>query len=389
MTRQTEMLFKRILSLLPPELAGGEGRQLISSKHHSKMLSYRRARLIVNRVRLFAFLFAVLTPLWGVIDYIAFDAPLWLYLAGLRIAASMAFAALLFYYRSNSQMIDAYRAIALLFAIPTVFYIASHMLLSSQALSDFSAAVASGYAFLPFVLMAGLAIFPLTLRENLLITAVIFSAQLLAGYVNWSTLSWPSFVGGTWLLLLIAGVVAIASLSQLAFMMALVRQVMHDQLTGSYTRRAGEELLNLFWVRTQRQERPLSVAFIDLDHFKTINDTYGHEAGDQVLRNFSRLLREGLRKEDCLIRWGGEEFVLMMPETNIHQVREVLQRIQNKGFGLRPDGQPLTASIGIAESLHDEVTGLQLLIELSDQRMYHAKHAGRNQICASGKLNPL
>lgn len=379
MTSMLNSARRRLQALLPPELESGELQALLSPRGHWITLSYRRARLIINRVRLFAFLFAVLTPLWAVVDYWVFAAPLWYYLAALRLLFSVCFLALL-YLPVQEQMRDAYRQMALLFTIPTLFYIASHSMLSGYQLNDLSQAVATGYAFLPFVLMAGLAIFPLTLKESMLVVSAIMTAQILAGYFNWSTLNWPSFVGGSWLLLLIGAVVVMASMSQLAFMLVLVRQLMHDPLTGAYTRRSGKEIMRTCWYRSERQQEPLSVAFFDLDHFKQINDSHGHVAGDQALCQFVEQASAVIREQDVLIRWGGEEFVLLLPVTSIEGAQSVLERLQQKGLGTRPDGLPLTASIGLAERYHDDCTSVKKLLELADQRMYQAKQAGRNRI---------
>ena len=374
----------RLQALLPPELEGRELRALLTLSDHSLLLSSRRARLIINRVRLFAFLFAVLTPLWCVVDFLVFDAPLWYYLAGLRLLASACFAVLL-WHPPRDRMRDAYRVIAWLFAIPTLFYIASHSVLASYELNDFSQAVATGYAFLPFVLMAGLAVFPLTMLESLLVASSVLGAQLLAGYFSWSTLNWPSFLGGTWLLVLLAGVVVLAGMSQLAFMLVLVRQMIHDPLTGAYARGSGEEIMEVYWRRSLRQDEPLTLVFLDLDHFKTINDRYGHDAGDQVLSQFAHRVRGAVREQDVLVRWGGEEFVLLLPMTPHAVAVEVLRRVQAGGFGERPDGQPLTASMGLAERCQDGSETLAALLERADQRMYQAKNAGRNRLCgASG-----
>lgn len=190
-----DLLLSRLATLLPSELKPNELKQLLIPHRHSMLLTQRRATLIVNRVRLFAFLFAVLTPVWGIIDLMVFSYPLWLGLAAFRLLACGAFACLLLFYRPSGNLFDAYRAIAILFAIPTVFYIASHTLLGGYQLTQFSAVVATGYAFLPFVLMAGLAIFPLTLVENLVLAFILLLAQALAGYLSWSTLNWPSFAG--------------------------------------------------------------------------------------------------------------------------------------------------------------------------------------------------
>ncbi len=381
MSKILNFISQRLTSLLPDELKTRELWQLLSPRQHTLLLSQRRATMIVNRVRLFAMLFAVLTPLWGIIDIMVFSSDLWIKLAILRLLTSVAFAALLLLYRPTGSLLDAYRAMAILFIIPTLFYIASHSLLSGHQLNNLSAAVATGYAFLPFVLMAGLAIFPLSLAENALLVSILLVAQGLAGYLSWSTLNWPSFAGGFWLLILIAGVTALASVSQLAFMITLVRQAIHDPLTGVFSRRSGEEILSMQWSAAQRNESHLALAFIDLDHFKNINDNFGHEAGDKVLRNFAAHLSKTLRGSDSLLRWGGEEFLLLMPNTSLEEARFALDRMQSNELGLRPDGQPLTASIGLSERIHDKSQSYQQMLELADKRMYLAKRAGRDQIC--------
>ncbi|OMG63203.1 GGDEF domain-containing protein [Stutzerimonas balearica] len=385
MTSLSDLLRTSLATLLPGELKTSELRHLLVPNRHPLLLCQRRAMMIVDRVRLFAFLFAVLTPLWSVIDLMVFDTQLWLRLAGFRLAACLAFTSLLVFYRPSGNLLDAYRAIAILFAIPTVFYIASHTLLGSYQLVQFSAVVGAGYAFLPFVLMAGLTIFPLTLLESLLLGVVLLMAQALAGYLSWATLNWPSFAGAFWLLILIAGVASLAGMSQLAFMVALVRQAIRDPLTGIFSRGSGEEILKLQWDSARRNDSALALAFIDLDHFKAINDRYGHEAGDEVLRDAARALLGTLRGSDSLVRWGGEEFLLIMPETDMLQAQQALARVMRSGLGLRPEGTPLTASIGLAERRADRITDCRELLELADRRMYEAKSAGRNCLQPGGR----
>ena len=375
-----ELLRHRLGTLLPAEIEPRERLKLLSPFRHPLLISRHRAGLIVDRVRLFALLFALLTPLWGIVDFIAFPYPLWAQLLGLRILVCLAFFSLLLFYRDREQMADAYLAMLILFAIPTLFYIGSHTLLARYDLADMPAAVAAGYAFLPFVLMAGLALFPLTLLENLLVAAVLLVAQGLAGYLDWSTLNWPSFVGAFWLLILIAGVTSLACMSQLAYMVALLRRAIRDDLTGIFARNSGEEILQVQWNTSQRNNSALSLAFIDLDHFKQINDSFGHNMGDEALRQASQHIQNCMRSSDSLVRWGGEEFLLIMPDTDMTRARQALERLQASGLGIRPDGTPLTASIGLAERFFDQIENPHGLLALADQRMYKAKAAGRNRI---------
>lgn len=380
MSKIAHIVWTRLIGLMPGELNRSELIWLLSPHAHFSLLARRRATMIVDRVRLFAFLFAVLTPLWVVIDYFVFPYPLWLSLGALRLSASFAFALVVVAYRPSGSLPDAYRAMALLFAIPTVFYVASHQLLAGHQFAGLSAAFATGYAFLPFVLLAGLAIFPLSFAENLLIASPILLAQAVSGYMRWATLDWPSFAGAFWLLALITGVSNLAGMSQLAFMIALVRQAIRDPLTGTFSRSSGEETLEMQFTLAKRSNAPLAVAFVDLDHFKSVNDTFGHEAGDQVLTTAADTISAHLRRGDMLVRWGGEEFVLILPNTDMHQAKNVLSRLRQKGFGLRPDGSAVTASIGIAELQMEEVQDWRALVEIADKRMYHAKMNGRDRI---------
>jgi diguanylate cyclase (GGDEF)-like protein len=380
MSRFTDLVWHRLTGLMPGELNKAELSWLAFPRPHMTLLTRRRATMIVNRVRLFAFLFAVLTPLWSVVDFFVFPPSLWITLAVMRVLASAAFAALLFYYRPSGNLPDAYRAMALLFAIPTLFYVASHTILSSYALTGVSAAIGAGYAFLPFVLLAGLSIFPLTLVESLFFACPILLAQGVAASLSWQTLNWPSHAGAFWLLALISGVSTLAGMSQLAFMIALVRQAIRDPLTGAFSRRSGEEVLDLQFIVSGRSNAPLSIAFLDIDHFKSINDRFGHEAGDQALIAITRHINATLRRGDMLVRWGGEEFLLIFPNTDLEQAAVAIGRMRERGLGQRPDGTPLTASIGVAERSIDQTGDWKELLEKADQRMYRAKQAGRDRV---------
>ena len=230
------------------------------------------------------------------------------------------------------------------------------------------------------MLLAGLAIFPLTLLENILIASPILITHGIAGSLRLATLDWPSFAGAFWLLVLITGVATLAGMSQLAFMIALVRQAIRDPLTGVFSRSSGEEVLELQYTIASRSNAALSLAFIDLDHFKNINDSFGHEAGDKALFDMASIVSNHLRGGDMLARWGGEEFVLIMPNTDLMQAESALLRLRSIGFGIRPDDTPLTASIGIAERSADLTTDWKALVELADQRMYLAKQGGRDRV---------
>ena len=158
-----------------------------------------------------------------------------------------------------------------------------------------------------------------------------------------------------------------------------------DSLTSLLNRRAFLECAGPLWSTALRNRRPLSVMMMDLDFFKKINDTYGHAMGDQVLVAASRVLAEACRNGDIAARWGGEEFIVALPETDATQALILAERLRGKigALQLKKSGQPIkiSASFGIVE-LGDHAT-LEALIDESDQWLYAAKKAGRNQVCGA------
>lgn len=154
-----------------------------------------------------------------------------------------------------------------------------------------------------------------------------------------------------------------------------------DELTGLFNRRAILQKGISEWQRARRFERPLSCLMFDIDHFKRINDTYGHETGDQVLREVARAIKDSLRQSDSLGRLGGEEFLLIAPETEPGKAESLAERIRRNVAGMHfanMAGQSVTLSIGVAQSLGER--SLEELIREADGALYTAKHEGRNQV---------
>lgn len=381
-------LWRRAWSMILIEMSAEEVGWLFRPGDHLSLLSKRRTSVILTRVRLVAGLFGILTPLWIVVDVLVFPPEIWHGLAWARGVASAGFAAIVFArWKSDSQR-DAYVALASMLIVPSAFFVFSYAHIASFDLAGIQKAVGSGYTFLPFVMLAGLSIFPLTLLECAALALPTLAMPLLAAIVS-NTHTDAAALGVTiWLLLLIVGVSALAGLSQLAFMIVFIREAIRDSMTGCFTRNSGEELLDLQFILSTRIQAPLALAFIDLDHFKHINDTFGHEAGDHVLRNATQQLRKHLRAGDILARWGGEEFVLILPNASRSQAMQGLQRACEAGLGNAPDGAPVTASIGVAERIEDQAGDWAELVEMADSRMYQAKQSGRNRIVATAQLCP-
>jgi diguanylate cyclase (GGDEF)-like protein len=298
----------------------------------------------------------------------------------------MAFAGLLFSFRSTRRMRDAYVALAIMFAIPTLFFMFSYALLAQVQIGTggLAATITAIYAFLPLIMVAGLSMFPLTATEGAVFASPVLLAEIVSGFVRMDTLNLSPLISTSWLVIVIAIVATLSGMSQLGFMIALVHTALRDALTGCFSRLSGVELLEIQFIISLRSGSPLSLAFIDLDNFKSVNDTYGHETGDRILVNAAECIRATLRTGDMLARWGGEEFILIMPNTYGKEAISAIERLRVHGFGMRPDGKPMTASIGIAERTQDQTDDWKALVDIADQRMYIAKQSGKNRSVHSG-----
>lgn len=161
-----------------------------------------------------------------------------------------------------------------------------------------------------------------------------------------------------------------------------------DGLTQVYNRRFfSAELRRLFDIAT-RHQRPLSLAMIDLDHFKSINDTHGHRTGDLVLTEVSTVIVQNVRSSDVLARYGGEEFVVLLPETPIAEAALMAERIRGAVEAMRVDARDarigVTISIGVADVQSADTGTPARLLEAADRALYEAKEHGRNCVRLHG-----
>jgi diguanylate cyclase (GGDEF)-like protein len=160
----------------------------------------------------------------------------------------------------------------------------------------------------------------------------------------------------------------------------------HDELTGAFNRRHFIQLLTEERERANRTKQPFSVAIFDLDHFKNVNDRFGHLAGDAVLREFCALVHAGMRTTDRFARYGGEEFVMLMPATTPAEsaamaVERVRAAAEHKDWGPVLAGHGITTSAGVATYRSDE--SIEELLSRADAALYAAKHGGRNRLVIS------
>jgi diguanylate cyclase (GGDEF)-like protein len=158
-----------------------------------------------------------------------------------------------------------------------------------------------------------------------------------------------------------------------------------DTLTGLPNRREAQERLEQEWRRYQRVESEFSVLLCDIDHFKSVNDKLGHPAGDMALRAVAQQLAQTCRTVDCVSRWGGEEFLIILPATPLHHAADLAERLRH-GIAARTidagrSQLSLRLSIGCASMLPRQ--SIDLLIDRADTALYRAKATGRNRVCTA------
>jgi len=155
-----------------------------------------------------------------------------------------------------------------------------------------------------------------------------------------------------------------------------------DGLTGLYNRRFFQQTLEKEFARSKRHKTKLSLAMFDIDHFKNVNDTYGHQFGDKVLAEIAKIIKSSLRKTDYITRYGGEEIVVVLPDTEMKQalipIERIRKKIEKKNFNYKDKAIKVTISCGLSEVMQDINTHEELLLQV-DKCLYASKKAGRNK----------
>lgn len=367
----------------------GQTMPLLTTGGHSLPLTQSRIELILARVRLTAAILAVLMVAWIPIDMAFLPWRDFSIVAAARVLAAALFAWLMFYKPAASSLMRARAMLALLLAVPLVFFWYANIALTDTGWTDKTLFIKSAYAHLPRLTALLLCLFPLTALEGAALGFGILLVNTVATLLPQTPASLLVPQGTHILQAVVTTIAVIAGMSQLQFMAGFIRHSTTDQMTGCLRRDYGLRLLQSLFATTQRVNMPLCVAFVDLDNFKKVNDTFGHDAGDDVLKEAGRRLQGLLRQQDTVVRWGGEEFVIVMPGLKLADVPMVMHRLGNGGLGPLPDGRIQTASIGVAEYIEDSLKSCDDIISLADKRMYATKQSGRNGITVKAGRFPL
>ena len=354
---------------------------LISARGHSMLLNYDRARFISARLSAAALFLAIATIAWIPVDVMLLDerwTVIWPLMAA-RLITGLLFLAVASLQFRTAGLREELLLLGLVICIGVGFLLYTHHALATAAGGAFDTGPAhTAYSLFPVALAAGLAIFPLTVEEIAALLLVPALALLGDLFLEGSKSIFIEHGPVMFLLGAIVSVTVVCSLSQLQLLIRLHEQSTIDPLTHLLSRRAGSELLNVLFAKSERIGSHFSLLLLDLDNFKRVNDFYGHNAGDFLLRHVAQSLRQALRGEDLVIRWGGEEFLIVLSRTTPAIAAKVIVSLCVTGLGERPDGARQTASVGLAERIEDKAQNWHDLVEIADERMYQAKVEGRN-----------
>ena len=165
-----------------------------------------------------------------------------------------------------------------------------------------------------------------------------------------------------------------------------------DGMTGLFNRRHFLSLAEIEWNRYQRYRRPISLVLFDIDRFKSINDRFGHQAGDHVITQIAAICQQHKRNSDLIARFGGEEFLILLPETALAAAQRVAERMRKKvevrAFSFSSNAINATISVGVAEA-NPSMDRIFDLIKVADRALYVAKESGRNRVCALDALREI
>ena len=245
------------------------------------------------------------------------------------------------------------------------------------------------YSYAPLLMVVALSLYPLTLLESVVAAFPLGTALAMMATFGHAEAQVGSTLATIWGFLVVAALAALASMSQLQLLLRMTDKTARDALTGAWARAIGNQIIATQFASAIRKKEPFTVLFVDLDRFKLVNDEFGHAAGDELLRAVAGHLESVTRQQDSVIRWGGEEFLLLLPGTDATGALTALRRIARSGVGTRPDGSVQTLSIGIASLPVDKVSSWTELVEVADQRMYASKQAGRNRYLGPGSSAPV
>jgi len=364
-------------ALMHAEIDAQDVNSLFHAGVHPMRLTLRRSSMIISRTQFVAVLLVLSLLLLMVITVYTHPSGIWSGLVLPPLSAAIMFMVIAVSLRGRRTLRSAYVALLSLFAVAVVFFLVMQFQVTSMHGGQL-AITSTAYAYLPFIMLVALGMFPLTVVEGGSLAATMLFTQAATIFAAPGRGDWDAGLAALITLITVAVIAVLAGLSQLSLLVLLVKEAIHDSLTGCYSRCGGEELLELQYAWANRSNGRLAVALVSLDNFQEVNFRSGYRLGDVALKKAAEVLHDSVRSGDMLIRWSGDQFLLVLPNASIDQASGALQRLLSTGLGVRPDGGPLTASIGIAERTHDATQDWWKLLDLAGSRVRVARQRGGN-----------
>jgi diguanylate cyclase (GGDEF)-like protein len=347
---------------------------LISTKYHSDDFITTRTSYITIRLWFMCMFFSLSVPVFSFFDFIFLPNKEAIYLLSARIVLSISLLMLAQALKMWSLVRTVRIVMPLAFLLPMLFFVTSMLIIKNIPVE----VVPSIFSMMPYFILAMLGLFPLTISGGFFVIFCIFTPFVIYNLVLVNKPFWL-FFNDVWLFMLFAGISLWLQVGQLSMLMKLYRESTVDPLTKLINRRV---LLRLAR-RSHEYHEVYSVVMFDLDRFKRVNDNYGHAIGDKVLVAVAKVIQKELRATDIIARFGGEEFVAVLPKTKLDDANIIASRVAvaiSRQVITLADGNELsvTASVGVTQRKQAE--NLDDVLKRADDFLYFAKDNGRNQV---------
>jgi diguanylate cyclase (GGDEF)-like protein len=351
---------------------------LWSSRSHSSSFKNTRSDYLRSRIVLLSALLGVLLILW-----IPFDILFLTSAQSIKITFARLFLGSFFFFLAlKKHQYNSLRKIQLCIALLSlslnIFYF---YCLTVLDFPDSNLKYGYIYTLLPIIHVAVLTILPVTFKESLSLLSITAIIQIFADYYA-GRLFAPEYLAIYWLQSVLALMVIWSQVSKLHMLMRLYRQAILDPLTGIYNRRMLLRLGKKSMIECSLNDKPFSVLLFDIDKFKRINDTWGHSVGDKVLTGFTAFVQSKICKTDLFGRYGGEEFILFLPNcpsnTAIKISNRMLTAIRHLKLPIDIENKMLSITTCIGISTYSENDTLASMLERADLALYQCKHSGRD-----------
>ena len=351
---------------------------LLTSERHSPDFTFTRYSYLAARLRLMCLFFACTIPMFSFYDFMVFSFEQSQALFSYRITLSAALFFIAYFSSSLFEIRTIRLCTVLAFFFPTLFYLSCIFTLTKHGHAE----IPLIFSMMPYLILAMLGLFPFTALGGVVLAAAVFAPIAIYEIQTYDGGLYELF-NKVWLFVLFAGISLWLQTGQLSMLMKLYRESTIDPLTELINRRVLLRQMKQLQEHYSHDGEPFSVMMFDLDRFKRINDTYGHPVGDKVLVMMANILRRELRTSDIIARFGGEEFMVVLPGLSlIHAVpiaERVASAIRQESLTLR-DGEELkvTSSIGVTNYRAGE--DLSDLLKRVDDHLYQAKKEGRDRV---------